>query len=192
MIPEITRLSENPSRGPICVQESGLRFYNPDTGRWLNRDPVGELGGQNLIEFVYNNPNEYVDPGGENAIAIPRVFCTPRPTTAPWPNVLPYPIDPVVGPVPVPLNPQPNRGNDPSRNPPKRQRGRHWCFVKCHVKQFDPTAKCPKFAYGYGSGASKKVACALAETQARNSTPRGCHTRHCRPTSSGTGRPPIA
>ncbi len=36
-------------------------FYNPSTGRWLNRDPIEELGGMNLHGFVLNNPVDYVD-----------------------------------------------------------------------------------------------------------------------------------
>jgi RHS repeat-associated protein len=42
----------------------GYRFYNPATGRWLNRDPLGEHGGLNLYGFVNNNPNSYLDPLG--------------------------------------------------------------------------------------------------------------------------------
>lgn len=34
---------------------SGLRFYNSDTGRWLNRDPIGESGGAALCAFVSND-----------------------------------------------------------------------------------------------------------------------------------------
>jgi RHS repeat-associated protein len=42
----------------------GYRFYNPSTGRWLNRDPVGERGGLNRYGFVSNNPINRVDPLG--------------------------------------------------------------------------------------------------------------------------------
>jgi RHS repeat-associated protein len=30
----------------------GYRYYNPGTGRWLSRDPIGEKGGLNLYGFV--------------------------------------------------------------------------------------------------------------------------------------------
>lgn len=36
-------------------------FYNPIVGRWLNRDPIGEKGGINLVGFVANNPVTGVD-----------------------------------------------------------------------------------------------------------------------------------
>ena len=34
----------------------GYRFYDPVAGRWLNRDPIGERGGNNLFKFVSNIP----------------------------------------------------------------------------------------------------------------------------------------
>jgi RHS repeat-associated protein len=42
----------------------GNRFYEPNFQRWLNRDPIGELGGVNLYGFVGNNPVNNVDPYG--------------------------------------------------------------------------------------------------------------------------------
>ena len=35
---------------------SGYRYYSPELGRWINRDPIGEQGGQNIYAFVLNNP----------------------------------------------------------------------------------------------------------------------------------------
>ena len=53
------------------------RFYDPGTGRFLNRDPIGELGFRvlhcqkqrnrlagNLYVFVVNDPNDKIDPIG--------------------------------------------------------------------------------------------------------------------------------
>lgn len=42
----------------------GLRFYNPDSGRWLNRDRIMEEGGLNLNGFVENCPSSVIDPFG--------------------------------------------------------------------------------------------------------------------------------
>jgi len=39
----------------------GYRYYNPSTGRWLSRDPVGEEGGFNLFGFVGNDPLMAID-----------------------------------------------------------------------------------------------------------------------------------
>jgi RHS repeat-associated protein len=37
------------------------RFYDPNSQRWLNRDPIEELGGINLFAFVANSPLDYAD-----------------------------------------------------------------------------------------------------------------------------------
>lgn len=38
----------------------GYRFYSPELGRWINRDPISELGGWNLYGYIGNNPiNSY-------------------------------------------------------------------------------------------------------------------------------------
>jgi len=40
----------------LGVVEYGYRYYNADSGRWLNRDPIEEQGGLNLYGFVGNDP----------------------------------------------------------------------------------------------------------------------------------------
>ena len=42
------------------------RFYRPDHGRWLNRDPIEESGGENLYAFCANNAISYFDPIGNS------------------------------------------------------------------------------------------------------------------------------
>jgi RHS repeat-associated protein len=42
----------------------GFRYYNAGTGRWLNKDPIGEKGGLNVYCFVGNRPIGAVDPWG--------------------------------------------------------------------------------------------------------------------------------
>jgi RHS repeat-associated protein len=42
----------------------GFRYYNPSTGRWPSRDPIGERGGVNLYGFVGSHPTTAVDPLG--------------------------------------------------------------------------------------------------------------------------------
>jgi RHS repeat-associated protein len=39
----------------------GYRFYDPLTGRWPSRDPIGERGGWNLYGFVGNSPIKLYD-----------------------------------------------------------------------------------------------------------------------------------
>ena len=40
-----------------------MRYYEPDTGRFINQDPIGLLGGDNLYSFV-PNAQEWIDPLG--------------------------------------------------------------------------------------------------------------------------------
>jgi RHS repeat-associated protein len=40
------------------------RWYDPDTGRWLSKDPIGINGGLNQYVFCGNNPVMFVDPLG--------------------------------------------------------------------------------------------------------------------------------
>jgi len=59
-----------PARGPIREVISGYRFYNPELGRWINRDPIGEEGGFNIYAFVKNNPFIGVDILGKDSFSI--------------------------------------------------------------------------------------------------------------------------
>ncbi|MCC7527947.1 MAG: RHS repeat-associated core domain-containing protein [Candidatus Melainabacteria bacterium] len=40
------------------------RAYNPERGRFLNRDTIEEAGGINLYQYVGNAPIEFTDPSG--------------------------------------------------------------------------------------------------------------------------------
>src|ERR1035441_1916421 len=78
---------------------SGQRYYNPTTGRWLSRDPIGERGGINLYGFVGNNPISRIDLfglDGQQAVLSPGARGNPwhDPNTgrfAPPPKLLPPP-----------------------------------------------------------------------------------------------------
>jgi RHS repeat-associated protein len=49
---------------PSGLLMMGARIYNPVTGRFLNRDPIGENGGANLFAYVNNDPINLTDPSG--------------------------------------------------------------------------------------------------------------------------------
>jgi hypothetical protein len=48
----------------LLTAQTALAFYNPEIGRWANRDPLGEAGSLNQHAFVRNNPIDYLDPFG--------------------------------------------------------------------------------------------------------------------------------
>jgi len=48
----------------------GFRFYDPNTQRWLNRDPIGESGGLNLYALLGNDPINWVDAYGLNTAGL--------------------------------------------------------------------------------------------------------------------------
>ena len=39
----------------------GLRFYDPNIGRWISQDPAGGLDGPNSYAYLHNNPLNHLD-----------------------------------------------------------------------------------------------------------------------------------
>jgi RHS repeat-associated protein len=63
------RLTDFRYAGMLYHPNSGYYFthyrvYDPETGRWLSRDPIGENGGLNLYGYVGGNPVSSTDPLG--------------------------------------------------------------------------------------------------------------------------------
>jgi len=48
----------------------GYRYYSPQIGRWMTRDPMQEGGGVNVYAFVNNDPINKIDPDGLEPQAI--------------------------------------------------------------------------------------------------------------------------
>jgi uncharacterized protein RhaS with RHS repeats len=50
----------------------GFRYYDPETGRWPNRDPIEEEGGYNLYGFVGNDGVNNLDNRGLDMVSACR------------------------------------------------------------------------------------------------------------------------
>jgi RHS repeat-associated protein len=79
--------------GYYAHQTSGLelavyRAFDPNSGRWLSRDPVGEAAGTNLFWYVANNAVNNVDPLGLLPPGLPSSYDPSRqiPDPTPPPN----------------------------------------------------------------------------------------------------------
>ncbi|NOS99673.1 MAG: RHS repeat-associated core domain-containing protein [Phycisphaerales bacterium] len=48
----------------LPYQHVGHRWYDPSTGRFLQRDPIGINGGYNVFAYIANAPLDGVDPSG--------------------------------------------------------------------------------------------------------------------------------
>ena len=57
------------------------RYYSPELGRWLTRDPIEEDGGDNLYAFCGNNGVNRIDPRGHMALIIHVQGVEPQPKT---------------------------------------------------------------------------------------------------------------
>jgi RHS repeat-associated protein len=70
------RFSTKPRDHATGLYYYGYRWYDPYTGRWINRDPIEESGGVNLYGFVGNSPQFYVDVLGGSPLANPMNAAT--------------------------------------------------------------------------------------------------------------------
>jgi RHS repeat-associated protein len=53
----------------VMDEENGLlymraRYYDPEVGRFISKDPIGFAGGLNLYSYTHNNPLNRIDPLG--------------------------------------------------------------------------------------------------------------------------------
>jgi RHS repeat-associated protein len=66
----VMRFSSKPillsSQGTWGDYYYGYRFYDPESQRWLNRDPIQESGGVNLFAYCGSQPTSLIDPYGES------------------------------------------------------------------------------------------------------------------------------
>ncbi len=61
---DLLTLDGVPGSAPITLQHVGARWYQPNIGRFIQRDPIGIMGGLNLYIYCDANPLNSVDPLG--------------------------------------------------------------------------------------------------------------------------------
>jgi RHS repeat-associated protein len=59
----------------VMAESHGLyymraRYYDPEVGRFINKDPIGYAGGMNLFGYVGGNPVNFIDPWGLFTIVV--------------------------------------------------------------------------------------------------------------------------
>ena len=64
--PASGHFGDTPSAELECISLGEAWSYESTPGRtaWLSRDPIGEDGGVNLYQYVYDNPLGWIDPEG--------------------------------------------------------------------------------------------------------------------------------
>ncbi|MBI1373735.1 MAG: hypothetical protein GC159_13495 [Phycisphaera sp.] len=54
------------------------RYYVPDQGRFISKDPIGYMATMNLFEYANSEPTRHIDPTGTQSIEKPDVKANPR------------------------------------------------------------------------------------------------------------------
>jgi RHS repeat-associated protein len=57
------------------LHQNWMRDYDPTTGRYIQADPLGLAGGNSLYGYALQNPSRFIDPTGENPLAVPIAVC---------------------------------------------------------------------------------------------------------------------
>jgi hypothetical protein len=65
----------------------GARYYDPSSGRFLQRDPIGVFGGRNVYAYVGNAPSHRIDPKGRQAGGVSGRPAPPPPYAPPFGRV---------------------------------------------------------------------------------------------------------
>lgn len=60
----ITLAGVNTDLAPVTLLHVGARWYQPDVGRFVQRDPFGIVQGCNVYEYCFGNPTIGFDPSG--------------------------------------------------------------------------------------------------------------------------------
>ena len=193
--------------GQYYDQESGLHYnyfrtYNPNTGRFIQSDPVGLIGGLSTYGYGLQSPVVNTDPKGLNTAAgcaIGAPFAGPIGcgigaavgTTIMAGVILMTPGDTgQYSRVEDELTEQCDVLNDPETHesalvPPPVNKKRHWTAICKVVNQSpDPTASGLSAGFGWGVGSNARAARRAAEKMAKDTLgSKNVHHPSCKCTS---------
>ena len=72
----------------------GARYYNPQIGRWITKDPMGMIDGPNMYNYVRSNPVNFIDEWGNLSLTPTWVSSIAGTTGTPMPIWQPTPVNP--------------------------------------------------------------------------------------------------
>jgi RHS repeat-associated protein len=68
---ENNRLANTKERSfTLGLDNHGMRYFDPEVGRYITRDPIGYGDGLNVYLYVHNNPINHIDPHGLAAVEV--------------------------------------------------------------------------------------------------------------------------
>jgi len=171
----------------------GYRYYSPQLGRWLSKDPIEEEGGANLYGFAENNPVNEVDYLGLQAAALAGGALLGEAGAGVGAAGLGATLGAgaaVAGTAVGGFLLGREIGEDivdsgvidwtfDTYDYWKNRRSRWTCYARCNVQKIKEDACCPDRVTGVGHGPSRGAAENDAEHNANGNVPRGCYKRHC-------------
>ena len=166
----------------------GFRYYDPVTGRWPSRDPIGEQGGLNLYGFTYNDSINFVDPDGLAVMCAPLVI--------PAGKVL---IDTIATGIAIifiyEVTEEVTEYKSDScgkcvesktstrtrtERETKKKKGRWMCEASCNLLKIGAGNDVVGRVTGTGFGKTQPEAAVAAKRHASSKSPLGHRTKHCR------------
>ena len=169
------------------------RYYNPQNGRWISREPIGEIDGWNLYSFVNNRLIQYIDSLGFQAIDASLLGTGPTNSvgaaalTEPAKVALAAGAIAAAGRVAIVSKESLQRSIMRSGvkveeilKELKHRKGMWICYVRgstLPTKENKGTC-CPEVIHGYGVGKTQDIAHDAAKKYASSRTPKGCTAKH--------------
>lgn len=173
--------------GQYFDAESGLfynhfRDYDPQSGRYVESDPIGLAGGVNTYAYGLNDPLSNIDSSGL-FVGDPTAYAAVTKAVATATGVATSTVAVVLGGIVAAVYPS-SIALEPEDRPWRRP-GRWLVYVRCHVKKEAHCENCPDTIGGKAYGSTFGDANAKAQSDANANLgyqgAKHCQARHCHP-----------